>query len=147
VRRTFITPFDRADIQALASSMDDSIDQMNKTAKAILLFEVREFAPPMQQMGDIILQAAKLVREAVPLMSAMNKNAAQLNTLTERIIRIEEQADHLHDQGLKALFMASRNGDTMKYIVGAELYDHLEKVVDRFEDVSNEINAIVIDHL
>src|SRR6187200_3777489 len=72
VRRTFITPFDRTDIQALVSSMDDSIDQMNKTAKAILLFEVREFAPPMQQMGDIILQAAKLVREAVPLLSAMN---------------------------------------------------------------------------
>jgi uncharacterized protein len=147
VRRTFITPFDRADIQALVSSMDDSIDQMNKTAKAILLFEVREFAPPMQQMGDIILQAAKLVREAVPLLSAMNKNAPQLNTLTERIIRIEEQADHLHDQGLKALFLESRSGDTMKYIVGAELYDHLEKVVDRFEDVSNEINAIVTDHL
>lgn len=147
VRRTFITPFDRADIQTLVSSMDDSIDQMNKTAKAILLFEVRTFDPPMQQMGDIILQAAKLVREAVPLLSAMNKNAPQLNTLTERIIRIEEQADHLHDQGLKALFLASRGGDTMKYIVGAELYDHLEKVVDRFEDVSNEINAIVTDHL
>jgi uncharacterized protein Yka (UPF0111/DUF47 family) len=77
----------------------------------------------------------------------MNKNAPQLNTLTERIIRIEEQADHLHDQGLKALFLESRSGDTMKYIVGAELYDHLEKVVDRFEDVSNEINAIVTDHL
>ena len=52
VRRTFITPFDRSDIQDLITSMDDAIDQMNKTAKIIMLFEVRSFEPQMQQMGD-----------------------------------------------------------------------------------------------
>ena len=52
VRRTFITPFDRTDIQDLISSMDDSIDQMNKTAKTIMLFEVKSFEPQMQEMGD-----------------------------------------------------------------------------------------------
>ena len=61
VRRTFITPFDRTDIQDLVSSMDDAIDQMNKTAKTIMLFEVRSFEPQMQQMGEIILQASKLM--------------------------------------------------------------------------------------
>ena len=68
VRRTFITPFDRTDIQDLITSMDDAIDQMNKTAKVITLFEVRSFEPPMQEMGDIIVQSAKLVLEAVPLL-------------------------------------------------------------------------------
>src|SRR5262245_30449684 len=90
VRRTFITPFDRTDIQELVSSMDDSIDQMNKTAKTITLFEVRSFAPQMQQMGDIILQASRLVLEAMPLLSSVGKNAARLNALTENIIRVEE---------------------------------------------------------
>ena len=51
VRRTFITPFDRTDIQELVSSMDDAIDQMNKTAKTIMLFEVRRFEPQMQADG------------------------------------------------------------------------------------------------
>src|SRR5207247_1437886 len=74
VRRTFITPFDRTDIQDLINSMDDAIDQMNKTAKTILLFEVREFDPQMQQMGEIILQAANLVLKAMPLLSAIGKN-------------------------------------------------------------------------
>jgi predicted phosphate transport protein (TIGR00153 family) len=147
VRRTFITPFDRSDIQGLIGSLDDAIDQMNKTAKAITLFEVKSFEPHMREMGEAILQAAGLTREAMPLLSSIGKNATQLNTITERIIRIEEQADQIHDHGLKALFLASRGGDTMKFIVGAELYDHLEKVVDRFEDVSNKINSIVIDHL
>jgi hypothetical protein len=151
VRRTFVTPFDRSDIQDLISSMDDSIDQMNKTAKIIGLFEVRSFEPQMQQMGEIIVQASNLVLEAVPLLSAIGTNAGRLNTLTAKIISVEEQADGVCDQGLKALFLASRKdnapGNAMTFIVGSELYDHLEKVVDRFEDVSNEINSIVTDQL
>jgi predicted phosphate transport protein (TIGR00153 family) len=149
VRRTFITPFDRTDIQTLASSLDDTIDQMNKTAKNIVLFEVSRFEPQMQQMGDVIVQAAKLVLQAMPLLSSIGNNAGQLNKLTEEIIRVEEQADQLHDQGRKALFLANRQGkgDAMDFLVATELYDHLEKVVDRFEDVANEINAVVTDHL
>jgi predicted phosphate transport protein (TIGR00153 family) len=151
VRRTFVTPFDRTDIQGLATMMDDAIDQMNKTAKTITLFEVRSFEPQMQQMGDIILQAANLVLEAMPLLSSIGNNAGRLNMLTERIIRVEEQADQVYDQGRKALFLANRQGGAqggaMSFIIGAEVYDHLENVVDRFEDVSNEINSIVIDQV
>lgn len=151
VRRTFITPFDRTDIQDLITSMDDAIDQMNKTAKTIVLFEVRSFEPQMQQMGDIILQSAKIVLEAVPLLSAIGTNAGRLGALTTRLITIEEQADDLYNRGLKALFLASRSegnaGNAMKFVVGSELYDHLEKVVDRFEDVAKEISSIVVDQL
>jgi predicted phosphate transport protein (TIGR00153 family) len=151
VRRTFVTPFDRTDIQDLISSMDDAIDQMNKTAKIIVMFEVRHFEPQMQQMAGIIVEAAKLVHEGVPLLSAIGSNAGRLNALTAKIIAIEEQADQVYDQGLKALFLANRHeggqGNAMKFVVGSEIYDHLEKVVDRFEDVSNEINSVVIDQL
>jgi len=149
VRRTFITPFDRTDIQDLVSSLDDAIDQMNKTAKAIMLFELRHFEPHMQQMATIILQASKLVAEAMPLLQSMGKNATRLQAITEEIIRIEDQADQLHDQGRKALYLANRNGQgaAMNFVIGTELYDHLESVVDRLEDVSNEINALMIDQL
>jgi uncharacterized protein len=149
VRRTFITPFDRTDIQDLISSLDDSIDQMNQTAKTIMLFEVRCFEPQMQQMGDIILQASKLMLEAMPLLASIPKHAGRLAALTEEIIRIEDQADQLHDQGRKALFLVNRNGQgsAMNFLVGTELYDHLESVVDRLEDVSNEINALIVDQL
>ena len=150
VRRTFITPFDRSDIQDLVTSMDDAIDQMNKTAKTITLYEVRNFDPHMQQMGDIILEAAGLLLEAVPLLRSIGSNAERLHGLTEKIIQVEERADQLYDQGRKALYLNSRRlekGDAMSFIIGGEIYDHLEKVVDRFEDVSNEINALVTDHL
>src|SRR5215204_6294666 len=52
VRRTFITPFDRGDIKNLITAMDDSIDQMQQTAKAVILFEVRAFEPPMREIAQ-----------------------------------------------------------------------------------------------
>lgn len=147
VRRTFITPFDRTDIQDLIGSMDDSIDQMNKTAKIITLYEVRTFDPYMKQMGGIVTASAKLVLEAVPLLSALGKNSGRLHEITERIVTLEEDSDQLHERGRKDLFVKNRDGNAMRFIIGGEIYDHLEKVVDRLEDVANEISALVTDHM
>lgn len=147
IRRTFVTPFDRGDIKDLITSMDDSIDQMHQTAKAITLFEVRTFDAKMRALGEIIGQSAKLIREAVPLLRSVGNNAAPLAAIAEEITRLEEQADHLHDSGRKELYLAHRQSNAMPFIVGDEIYGHLEKVVDRFEDVANEISAIVIEHV
>ena len=145
LRKTFITPLDRGDIKDLITSMDDAIDQMNQTAKAISLFELRNFEEPMPQMGEVIVQAAKLMVEAVPLLSSLGRHSARLNSLTEEMIRLEEHADDLHDQGRKQLFLNKK--DAIAFVVGTEVYDHLEMVVDRFEDVANEISAIVIENV
>ncbi len=147
VRRTFITPFDRGDIKDLVNQLDDSIDQMQKTAKAITLFEVQSFEPQMKEMGPIIVQAAEKVIEAVNLLGSMRDNAGKLNSIVEEITGIEEHSDNVHDSGIKALFHKHRDGGAMGYIVGAEIFDHLEKVVDRFEDVANKVSAIVIEHM
>src|SRR6202162_6018874 len=60
LRRSFITPLDRGDIKDLITSMDDAIDQMNKTAKVIALFELTHFEEPMRDMGEISVRADKL---------------------------------------------------------------------------------------
>ncbi len=145
LRRSFITPLDRGDIKDLITSMDDAIDQMNKTAKVIRLFEFRRFAPAMQEMGELIVRASKVTLEAVPLLRSIGREAARLNTLTEEIIRIEGQSDELHDQGRRDLFLSETNA--IAFVIGTEVYDHLEEVVDRFEDVANEISAIVIENV
>jgi len=146
VRRTFITPFDRSAIRGLITSMDNGIDQMQKTAKTIMLFDVRSFEPQMRDIADEIVAAAKLVREAVLLLGTLRDEAARLSALTEQISQIEGRADELRDGGLKALFQKTGAGNAMAFIVGNEIYDHLEKVTDRFDDVANELHGIVIDH-
>jgi predicted phosphate transport protein (TIGR00153 family) len=147
VRRTFITPFDRGDIQDLISAMDDTIDEMHQTSKATQIYEIREFAPQMRRMGDIIVQAADLTVAAMPLLRAIGPNAGKLNSFAEEISRIEDEADGLYDQGIRELFRTHRASDPMAYVVGAELYGHLEKVVDGFEDIANRITGIVIEHV
>jgi predicted phosphate transport protein (TIGR00153 family) len=147
VRRTFITPFDRSDIVDLITAMDDAIDQMHKTTKAVTLFEQRQFHPDMVRLGELIVQAADLTAEAVPLLRAMRANAGQLNRIAEEVTRLEDESDRLYDDGVAALYRGPAKKDPMAYIVGAEIYDHLEKVVDRFEDVANRISGVLIEHL
>jgi predicted phosphate transport protein (TIGR00153 family) len=147
VRRTFITPFDRSDIVDLITAMDDAIDQMHKTAKAVILFDQRQFHPDMVRLGDMIVQAANLTGDAIPLLRAMRANAGQLNRMAEEVTRLEDQSDRLYDDGVAALYRGPAKTDPMAYIVGAEIYDHLEKVVDRFEDVANRISGVLIEHL
>ncbi len=147
VRRTFITPFDRGSIRDLITSMDNAIDQMNKTAKTVTLFDVKEFTTEMKQMGDAIVKSAELTGEAVPLLRAISQEAVHISSLTEQLSQIEGHADELHDLGLKALYQATSKSDPIAFFVGNEVYDHLEKVVDRFDDVANVMHGIVIEHV
>ena len=147
IRRSFITPFDRASIQGLIAAMDNTIDQMQKTAKTVVLFDVDSFSPQMRAMADEIVTAAGLVRDAVPLLRSVNAEAARLSSVSEQLSQIEGRTDELHDLGLKELYRAHGQSDAMAYIIGNEIYDHLKKVVDRFDDVGNEINGIVIEQV
>ncbi|MFL5147075.1 MAG: DUF47 domain-containing protein, partial [Microvirga sp.] len=147
VRRSFITPFDRGDITRLIQSMDDAIDQMQKTAKTILLFGVTEFEPEMRQMAECIVRASGLMQQAIPLLNAINNNVGLLNILTEQIVRVESEADDIYDAARKRLFEERARTQPMDFWVAMEILDHLEKVADSLDDVANEIHSIVTEHV
>src|SRR5579863_832245 len=147
VRPTFITPFDRRDLKNPITTMDDAIDQMQQTAKAVVLFEVRSFEPPMREIGTLLVECSNLVGRALPLMQSIGSNVSMLTAITEELTKLEGRVDDLHDIGLKELFLKHRNASAMDFIVGVEIYDHLEKVADRFDDVANEISSIVIEQV
>ena len=101
----------------------------------------------MIRLGDVIVASAALTAEAVPLLRKLKANATRLNAITEAVTRLEGQSDDLYDAGITALYKGPARQDPMAYIVGAEIYDHLEKVVDRFEDVANRISGVLIEHI
>jgi len=146
VRETFLTPFDRSAITALIGSMDDAIDEMQAAASAIELYEMREFGQEMKDMAAIIVDSARLVAEAMPLLRNVGANGSRLHELTERLVRMEGHADEIHSAGLKAAFQAHRGGYAIEFIIKREIFKHLERIVDAFEDVANVIDGIVIDH-
>jgi predicted phosphate transport protein (TIGR00153 family) len=145
VRRSFITPFDRSAITSLISAMDDAVDEIWHTAKTVRIYKVTSFEPQMAASAELARQAARLVREAVPLMRNVGRNAARLHEITEKIVELEGRADALHDDGLSAAYEKER-AQPMAFFVGRELYRYIERVLDRLQDVADEIQGIVIDH-
>ncbi len=85
--------------------------------------------------------------KALPLLQSIGQNVVEVTRITEELTKLEGRVDDLHDIGLKELFLKHRNANTMDFIVGNEIYDHLEKVADRFDDVANEISSIVIEQV
>ena len=151
VRRIFVTPFDRSAITGLIGVMDDAIDQMNNFATSVTLYEETDFSDQMRAMGGVIVEAARVIAEALPLLRSIGGNGGRITELTARVVALEGDCDDIHDEGLKALFKAcSTAGEggeqTMRFVIGRELYNSLERVVDRFEDVANELQGLVIDH-
>jgi predicted phosphate transport protein (TIGR00153 family) len=146
VRQTFLTPFDRSAITSLIGSMDDAIDEMNSAAAAVDLYDVTTFDPEMKDMVGIIVDATRVLAEAIPLLRDVAGNGKRLHELTERMVRMEGHADRIHAEGVKRAFKNNAAGDPMGFIVRQEIFKHLERIVDAVEDVANEIDGIVIDH-
>jgi predicted phosphate transport protein (TIGR00153 family) len=145
VRGTFLTPFDRGSITSLIAAMDDSIDEMQATARAVHTYNLTRFTPEMNQMVAMIAEAAALTAEAMPLLRNISRNGERLHQITEKVVRLEGDADDAREAGLKKAF-EEQSDSPMEFIVSREIYKHLERVTDAFEDVANEIDGIVIDH-
>ena len=110
-------------------------------------YDVVTFQPNMRAMGDRIILLANIVAEALPLMRDIGANSSRLHQMVGEISRIEEQSDQMYNTGLKDLFKATPKDQALDFIVGAELYDRLERVCDRFEDVAHVMGDIVIEHV
>ena len=146
VRQTFLTPFDRGAIIRLITAMDDAIDEMQSTAGAIDLYDLHEFDKYLHSMTAIVIDCARLVAEAMPLLRDVARNATRLSELTGRIIRLEGHTDEVYRQAMKELFHAVGEDETRKFIAISQVYKHLEEITDAFEEVAKEINGIVVDH-
>ena len=147
VRRSFITPFDRGDIKDLITSMDDAIDQMRKTVKTITLFKVSTFEPEMREMADGILQGSRIVQQAIPLLRSIGSNAAEISSLAEEISKVEGETDDRYDAARSRLFETMGSAQALNFWVVFEILDHLERVMDRLEDVAHEVHGIMIEHV
>lgn len=146
IRQTFLTPFDRGAITSLIGSMDDAIDEMQSAASAVDVYQVTEFDAPMRDMVAISVDSARLVAEAMPLLRDVGKNGGRLHELTERLVRMDGHGDEIHRAGLKAAFQTYRDTSPISFAVRREIYKHLERIIDAFKDVANQIDSIVIDH-
>lgn len=147
--RTFNAPIDREDILGLAHDLDDAVDLIEDTAKGIQRYEIRESPQEMRAMADAVVRSAGILQEVMPLLDAITREHKTIFALCESIGRIEGEADECFDAGLSRLRAQLRAGeiDTIAYIDRKELYELLEEVVDKCDDVANALQSITAKHV
>lgn len=144
IHRSFVTPFDRWQILDLVTALDDTIDLMRGAGRRIRRYRM-PFTPEMQAMADCGVRAARELRQAMPLLGNIDRSADALAAMSARVSEIEREADELLDLGLGALFqIESSPGHKLTM---ERVYDLIEDVVDRCEDVSDVIDGIVIEQV
>ena len=144
VHRSFITPFDRSEVLELITTLDDVIDIMKDASRRLGLYKVA-YTPEMLGMADCAIRASTAIRDAMPALSAIGRNEAIFNEMQQKVRAAESEADDLLQRGMKALFAG---GDpTGDKLVGERVYELIEAVVDRCEDVTDVIAGIVVEHV
>jgi len=138
LNRTFVTPLDREDIHALASSLDDVMDAIDAVASVIRLYKIQQVRSGARRLAEIVCDAVDLIVEA---LSALGRRDGVLE-LAARISQLEHEADRVHQDAIAGLFDQER--DPIAVIKWKEVYDFLEAATDRCEDVANLLEGVVV---
>lgn len=138
---TFITPFDREDIQYLAGGLDDIIDYIHGSAKRIELYKVETVHPAMIKLAELIMQCASELDNAVGSLRSM-RNIPRIRESLVKINSIENHADDLFDNAVARLFEDEKNA--IEIIKLKEVLSALETATDKCEDVANAIETIIV---
>ena len=144
IHRTFVTPFDRSQILDLVTALDDTIDLMKDTGRRVLRYGVG-FTPEMQGMADCAVRATTVIRDAMPYLGSIQRSAERLAAMSQAVRDIESEADDFRDEGLRILF-AGQESPGHKLTV-EKVYDLVEAVVDRCEDIVDVIDGIVVEQV
>lgn len=139
--RSFITPFDREDIHALATSLDDVLDNMEETAHRLVVFRIERPTPTAVALARIIHECCGHIEQAVRL-SRKIKNPQDIQRHLLEVGRLENEADRIYRDAESALF--ANPPDILLLIKWRELYSWLEETVDACKKVGQIISEIVI---
>lgn len=141
--RNFITPFDREDIHALTTALDDICDYIFGSAKKINFYNVNPDDSGIKKMAELIEQGTIEIKKAVYGLRDM-KNLRLMTEAMVRVNSIENQADDIYDLSIEKLFQAE--SDVKELIKKREIYQIMETVTDKCEDAANVIESIIIKY-
>ncbi len=143
LHKTFITPLDREDIHKLITEMDNIVDFLDAASQRIFLYGINQTTPELNGLAKVCVQSVGYVRKAVKGLSNL-KNPAEIRKNCVEINRLENEADHILRSAVAKLFR--EEADIRLLIKLKEIYELLEVVTDRCEDVANIIEGIVLDY-
>lgn len=145
LHRTFITPIDREQIHGLINAMDDVLDLLQDATETMSLYDVREITPEVVRLGELSVRCCERVAHVVTLLPKLGQAAvaeAALKTC-EEIDHLESDADRVMRAAMSRLFREQE--DVRELIKLKAIYEQLESITDRCEDVANLIEGVVLE--
>lgn len=143
LHKTFITPLDRDDIHKLITRMDDILDLMEDAAQTISLYDIKSITPEAKRLAELCQSCCEKVLAAVSLLHNMN-NAREILNICSEIDKLESDADHVMRAAMSKLFRDEP--DVRNLIKLKAIYEILETVTDRCEDVANIVEGIIVEN-
>ena len=143
---TFITPIDREQIHSLINTMDDVADLIQDSAETMALYDVRHMTEEISRLTDLSVRCCERVQDAVKLLSRIGEPAVAESALKtcEEIDRLESDADRVMRSAMSKLFR--EEADVREIIKLKAIYELLETITDKCEDVANQIEGIVLEN-
>ncbi len=142
LHRRWFAPFDREEMHELITTMDDCLDLMQDCAQSVSLYDVKRVSPEVGQLADLCLACAQRVQGAVSLLPKAKTQGEAILRLCEEIDRLESDADRVMRNAMSRLFRTER--DAVHLIKTKAIYELLETITDRCEDVANLLESFVI---
>ena len=143
LHKTFITPLDRDDIHKLITRMDDILDLMEDVAQTISLYDIKQITPEAKRLAELCQSCCERVLAAVSLLHSMD-NAREMLSICSEIDKLESDADHVMRAAMSKLFR--EEPDVRNLIKLKAIYELLETVTDRCEDVANIVEGIIVEN-
>lgn len=145
IHTTFITPIDREQIHHLISIMDDVADLLQDSAQTMTLYDIHHMTDEIHRLTDLAVQCCKQIQAAVALLEHVGKQeqADQALAICEHVDELEGDADQVMRSAVSRLFR--EEPDVRELIKLRAIYELLEQVTDRCEDVANQIEGIVLE--
>ncbi len=140
---TFVTPFDREDIQLLASSMDDVTDFINGSANRFMLYKINECPPEMAELIECLYKSVVELQHGISLLADLRR-VDDLRRIIQKVNEYENLADSIFGQAIANLF--DNEKDPIYLIKLKEMFVALETATDKCEDVANIFETILIKH-
>jgi predicted phosphate transport protein (TIGR00153 family) len=146
IHSTFITPIDREQIHTLINTMDDVADLIQDSAETMTLYDVRHMTEEIRRLTDLSVRCCERVKEAVELLGRLSDPAGAGGALKacEEIDKLESDADRVMRSALSKLFR--EEPDVREVLKLKAIYELLETVTDKCEDVANVVEGIVLEN-
>lgn len=146
LHKTFITPIDREQIHGLINCMDDVADLLQDSAETMSLYDVRVMTEEIRRLTDISVRCCERLQAAVKLLNQLKEPGTVETALKtcEEIDKLESDADRVMRSAMSKLFREEE--DVRELIKLKAIYEHLETITDRCEDVANLIEGIILEN-